>query len=160
MSGRNGLVLSDSPGFTEQIITGLFSHYNQARTAASPEEMLSVIAEAQLVQVQLQMLLMADIRDVLRLSGWPGTPTKPVQVSVGTTAVLVLDLEGGERTVVDLYVHDPTGASPVAFGGPGVTFTNGHIVPAGVIVPAWPLTESLYAVAQTGTVTVSLRRRG
>ena len=157
-NGRHDLL--EANGLLDEALAMLVARYERAKQAESALDLLIVMVEAQLLQVQIQMRALAATQETLALAGWTSIPTQPTQVSVGTSATLLVDLEAGERTVVDLYIHDPTNAAPVAFGGPGVTFNQGHIMPAGVILPVWPLTESLYAVAQSGTVTISVRRRG
>lgn len=79
---------------------------------------------------------------------------RSAQISVGTTATLVVDSDNINRTI---YLHALTNTA-VYYGGASVTTTTGfiHEKDDGPLELVIPINEKLYAVVSTGTETVSV----
>ena len=79
---------------------------------------------------------------------------RSAQVSVGTTATLVVDADNINRTVL-LHALSNTA---VYYGGAGVTTSTGflHEKDDGPLEIMVPINEKLYGVVSTGTETVSV----
>ena len=79
---------------------------------------------------------------------------RSTQVSVGTTATLVVDADNINRTV---YLHASSN-SPVYYGGSAVTTSTGflHEKDDGPLAIEIPINEKLYGIVSTGTETVTV----
>lgn len=79
---------------------------------------------------------------------------RSAQVSVGTTATLVVDSDNINRTVL---VHALSNTA-VYYGGADVTTSTGllHEKDDGPLQIFLPINEKLYAIVSTGTETVSV----
>lgn len=83
---------------------------------------------------------------------------KPRQVTVGTTATELTGTDTDTRTGHAILVRP---AAAVFVGGPGVTTADGYPLAAGVELALDLGTgERLFAVAASGTVSVSVLRTG
>lgn len=75
------------------------------------------------------------------------------QVAVGTAAVAVTT---GVVGASHLYLHAPTAGQAIHIGGAAVTTSDGFELHKGEVVEFWlPESATLYAVAASGTTTIS-----
>lgn len=79
---------------------------------------------------------------------------RSTQVSVGTTATLIVEADNINR---EIHLHALSN-TPVYLGGADVTTSNGYLLEKddGAHVLQLPLGETLYGIVSTGTETISV----